>query len=253
MSDHTYADSPELLPPAELLELRTHLAVAPRLEVRRAHLDAIVAQVRDGHRTPWGRVASQAARGAAAVAVTLTITTGLAAAQVLPEPAQKILSSVSDRFGGWVDRADVPTPPPEPAPAPVDDADDSVEAAETAPRSEPVRQQSQITSTTDTPVESTVPTTAPVTTTTSRPAPTTTTTTVAPTTTIPGPISSESPDPDAAEGSDGGDEPTEPEAPTEPTDPNAPTEPAEPTPTVPTNSGVRAVSDDGAGEEGGSG
>src|SRR5690606_26599951 len=100
MSDRPFVDGPELVPPAELLELRGHLAVAPRVETRRAHLDAIVAQVRDHRRTAWGRAASSAARGAAAVVVTLTVTTGLAAADVLPDQAQKIFTSVSDRFGG---------------------------------------------------------------------------------------------------------------------------------------------------------
>ncbi len=66
MTDLTIDDGPELVPPAELLELRSQLSVAPSDEVRRTHLEAIVAQVCHGRRTAWGRVASGTARGAAA-------------------------------------------------------------------------------------------------------------------------------------------------------------------------------------------
>lgn len=253
MTDLLSNDGPELVPPAELLALRAQLSVAPGAEVRRSHLEAIVAQVRIGRRSTWGRVASGAARSAAAVVVTLTITTGLAAAQVLPQPAQKILSTVSDRFGGGVDSPDVPDELDEPAapeasePVAVAESDDVPPARETT-RS--LDREPDVTATTST----TVAPTTPVVTTPPEPEPTPTTTT---TTTIPGPTSPESPvageEPveEPVEGPDGPvDEPTDPATPTDPeapTDPApAPEEPTEPAPPVRT---VRTTSEDGVEAE----
>lgn len=242
MTDLTYDDGPELVPPAELLELRSHLAIAPRAEVRRTHLDAIVAQVRNRPRTTWGRVAASAGRSAAAVVVTLTVTSGLAAAQVLPEPAQKILSSMSDRITGRVGQPEAPEPTPEAEPAPVADSKDTATATES-----PRRTTSEPIATTTT--SSTVVQSVEVTTTTTTAAPTTT---VAPstTTTIPGPS-------DSGSGGDPTAPVTEPvEAPAEepveePTGPNEPTEPS--TPAQPTGGTVKVVDDGGTAQEGGSG
>ena len=243
MTDLTYEDGPELVPPAELLDLRSQLSVAPHPEIRRSHLEAIVAQVRNGRRTAWGRVASGAARGAMALAVTLTVTTGLAAAQVLPEPAQKILSSVSDRFTGRIDGPEVPEESEEAEPVPATDEADPATEAETTDRStaEPVA---------STTTSTTIAVVAPVVTTVVEPEPTTTTTTTvppAPTTTILPPTGPGSPD----------EEPpvTEPEpveepttTPTESTDPNEPPEPAQPA--RPTGGPVRTVDDGGTAQEG---
>ena len=240
MTDLTIDDGPELVPPAELLELRSQLSVAPSDEVRRTHLEAIVAQVCHGRRTAWGRVASGTARGAAAVVVTLTITSGLAAAQVLPAPAQKIFSSVSDRFTGRVDEADVPAPATtDPAPAADDDEATTTTTREPAP--EPV----VATTTTST----TLVPPAPVVTT--PPEPTTTTTTPPTPTTLPGPPgpgSEQEPEVPVTE-PEPEPEPTEPTEPTVPTDPNEPTEPAKPQQPV-ANRTVKAVDGGVAVEEG---
>ncbi len=239
MTDLTIDDGPELVPPAELLELRSHLSVAPSDEVRRTHLEAVVAQVRHGRRTAWGRVASGTARGAAAVVVTLTITSGLAAAQVLPAPAQKIFSSVSDRFTGRVDEADVPAPAAtDPAPAAADDEATTTTTRRPAP--EPVA--ATTTSTTVVPP-------APVVTTPPKPTPSTT---VPPTTTtVLSPTGPGSPDPEppVTEPEAPVEEPTE--TPTEPSNPNEPTEPK--TPAKATGGPVKAVDGGVAVEEGGPG
>lgn len=259
MSDRPFVDGPELVPPAELLELRAHLAVAPRAETRRAHLDAIVAQVRDHRRTAWGRAASTAARGAAAVVVTLTVTTGLAAADVLPDSAQKVFTSVSDRFGGGDG-----TPTSDPA------DDISLTTTETTTR-QADRETRATTSTTGpstTSTSTTVPEPVVTTTTTSTTQPPTTTTVPPTTTTAPvaGPT-----DPGSPGGVEDPEEPAEPveEPPEETADPNEPTEPDSPAvpvdeptdpaptddegssePSITTKSGVRAASDDGTGDAG---
>ena len=262
MSDRPFVDGPELVPPAELLELRGHWAVAPRVETRRAHLDAIVAQVRDHRRTAWGRAASSAARGAAAVVVTLTVTTGLAAADVLPDQAQKIFTSVSDRFGGGDG-----TPTSEPA--------DDISLSPTETTTRQADRETKATTSTAAP-STTTSTTAPepvVTTTTPTTQPPTTTT-VPPTTTTTAPLAGPT-DPGSPGGVEDPEDPVEPveEEPTEEPDPDEPTEPAQPAvpvdePTEPpateestspsiTRAGVRAASDDGtggdAGQDGGPG
>lgn len=243
MTDLTYDDGPELVPPAELLDLRSQLSVAPHPEIRRSHLEAIVAQVRNRPRTAWGRVVSGAARSATALAVTLTVTTGLAAAEVLPEPAQKILSSVSDRFTGRVDSPEAPAEEPEIAePAPAAEEDTST-ANETTDRSTAEAVTSTTTSTTVAAVAPIVtaavePEPTTTTTTTTVPPPTTTTTTILP------PGGPDSPDEETPTTEPPVEEPTE--TPTEPTDPNQPTEPAEPTqPTA-----GPAVDDGGTAQEG---
>lgn len=241
MTDLTYEDGPELVPPAELLELRSQLSVAPHPEIRRSHLEAIVAQVRNRPRTAWGRVVSGAARGATALAVTLTVTTGLAAAQVLPAPAQKILSSVSDRFTGGVDSPDAPEEPDVAEPAPASDDDTTTAAAETTDRSTAEPATTTTTSTTVVAVAPDVtaavePTTT--TTTTTAPIPTTT----APTT-VPSPTGTEEGPPPTTEPVE---EPVEEEpVEEEPVDPNEPTEPAQPP-----GATTSAVDDGGTAQEG---
>lgn len=250
MSDRPFVDGPELVPPAELLELRAHLAVAPPTETRRAHLDAIVAQVRDHRRTAWGRAASRTARGAAAVVVTLTVTTGLAAADVLPDSAQKIFTSVSDRFGGGDDQADTLSPEP------VDDGPLTTTETTTRQADRETRATTSTTSTTTSTTNTTVP--EPVVTTT---VPPTTTTTVPPTTTT-APVAGPT-DPGSPGGVEDPEDPAEPveEPPEETPDPNEPTEPAQPakpveepaptdeSTTTTTTPGVRATSDDGTGDQ----
>jgi hypothetical protein len=91
------SDGPELVPPAALLRMRNALSDPPSAEVRAHHLAAVATASRQ-RSGPMGRYASRSARVAAAVVASLAITTGLAAAQVLPQPAQRLLSNVSDRF-----------------------------------------------------------------------------------------------------------------------------------------------------------
>ena len=107
--DLTPDEGPELLPPAELLRLRAELARPPADAVRAQHLAATTMAARQrGHRA-MGRFASRGARAAVAIAASLVITSGLAGAQLLPDQAQRLLSSVSDRFAPETD------PPAEPA------------------------------------------------------------------------------------------------------------------------------------------
>ena len=106
-------DGPEIVPPAELLRLRARLSRPPAPAVRAQHLAAVATAARQtgvaGH---VGRFAGRGARAALAIVASLAITSGLAAAQVLPQPAQRLLSNVSDRFAPEPDappaRADEP-------------------------------------------------------------------------------------------------------------------------------------------------
>lgn len=92
-------DRPEIVPPAELLRLRARLSRPPSPVVRAQHLAAAASAARQpGVAGQVGRFATRGARVAVAVVASLAITSGLAAAQVLPQPAQRLLSNVSDRF-----------------------------------------------------------------------------------------------------------------------------------------------------------
>jgi hypothetical protein len=92
-------DGPELVPPAELLRLRQILRREPASAVRAQHLAATTSAARQRFGSgPMGRFASRGARTAVAVVASLVITSGLAGAQLLPQPAQRLLSNVSDRF-----------------------------------------------------------------------------------------------------------------------------------------------------------
>lgn len=116
-SDRTPGEGPELLPPAELLRLRNVLTRPPRPEVRARHLAATVGMARQ--RTvvsPMGRLAGRTARTAAAMVAALAVTSGLAGAQLLPEPAQRLLSEVTERLNP-IDGAPSDDPAPS-APAP---------------------------------------------------------------------------------------------------------------------------------------
>ena len=136
MTDLTYDDGPELVPPAELL--RAAVAAVRRAPGRGPPLRT---SMRSSRRcatalAPPGGASQRAPPAApAAVVVTLTITSGLAAAQVLPEPAQKILSSVSDRITGRVGQ---PETPEVAEPAVVEDDDDATTATETTREADPV-------------------------------------------------------------------------------------------------------------------
>lgn len=218
-----FPDEPELLPPAELLRLRAALVRPPSSQVRTSHLAAIAAAARDHSSSPAGRFASRTVRGAAAVIATLAITSGLAAAQVLPAPAQRIFSSVSDRF--------TPDPPAPPATAGatqgVDDpasspsrGDGFREATPSGGSDDPTAPASAIDDATTSTTE------APTTTTTHPIVPTTTT--------IPGPSGPGSPDPTDPGTTDGG-----------PTDPGStdggPTDPGSGEPTDPGTVGTTEV------------
>jgi hypothetical protein len=107
-------EGPEPLPPAELLRLRAELARPPADAVRAQHLAATTMAARQrGHRA-MGRFASRGARAAVAIAASLIVTSGLAGAQLLPDPAQRLLSNVSDRFAP---ETDPPADPAEPGDA----------------------------------------------------------------------------------------------------------------------------------------
>ncbi len=96
---HPPGEEPELVPPAELLRLRAMLVRAPEPATRARHLAAITAAAREGRTSGHaGRFARRGVRVAAAVVASLAITSGLAGAQLLPQPAQRLLSSVGDRF-----------------------------------------------------------------------------------------------------------------------------------------------------------
>lgn len=214
-----FPDEPELLPPPELLRLRALLVRRPTAQVRANHLTAIAAAAREHGSTPAGRFASRTVRGAAAVVATLAITSGLAAAQVLPAPAQRIFSSVSDRF----------TPDPVAPPA---------TAGATAGEPDPADPGSGGTGGATPPAAADEPsapavTDRPTTSTTARPSTTTTRPALPTTTTIPGPSGPGSPDGPTDPGStDGG-----------PTDPGSggPTDPGSGEPTDPGTVGTTAV------------
>jgi hypothetical protein len=123
--DRFQDDGPELVPPAEMLRLRHALMRAPDPEVRAQHLAAVTAASRQGVMGgPVGRFASRGVRVAAAVVASLAITSGLAGAQLLPQPAQRLLSNVSQRFAPSND-----TPPP----ATTDEPDDSTSTTGSRP------------------------------------------------------------------------------------------------------------------------
>jgi hypothetical protein len=172
--DLTPDEGPELLPPAELLRLRAELARPPADAVRAQHLAATTMAARQrGHRA-MGRFASRGARAAVAIAASLIVTSGLAGAQLLPDPAQRLLSSVSDRFAPETD------PPAEPA-----EPGDATTVPVAPERSAPADDRSGGDATTTTEAPTVV-----------LDDPTTTTTTLLPsvTTTIPGPAGPGSPD-----------------------------------------------------------
>ena len=167
-------EGPELLPPAELLRLRAELARPPADAVRAQHLAATAMAARQRGHLPMGRFASRSARAAVAIAASLIVTSGLAGAQLLPDPAQRLLSNVSERFAP---ESDPPAEPAQPSDATTTRAateDDSAPAGD-KPAAAP-------TSTTEAPVVEPV-----------RPS---TTTTLLPSidTTIPGPPGPGSPD-----------------------------------------------------------
>jgi hypothetical protein len=169
-------EGPEPLPPAELLRLRAELARPPADAVRAQHLAATAMAARQRGHLPMGRFASRSARAAVAIAASLIVTSGLAGAQLLPDPAQRLLSNVSERFAP---ESDPPAEPAQPGDATTTRAateDDSAPADEPSVGRDP-------TSTTETPVVEPV-----------RPGPTTTTLLPSIDTTIPGPPGPGSPD-----------------------------------------------------------
>jgi len=93
-------EGPELVPPAELLRLRTLLLRGPRAATRARHLAATTAEARQRPLVAGtaGRFATWGGRVAVGIVASLAITSGLAGAQLLPQPAQRLLSGVSDRF-----------------------------------------------------------------------------------------------------------------------------------------------------------
>jgi len=204
MTARHFADEPELVPPADLLRLRAELRRGPSASTRARHLAAAVEVSRHHARGAAGRFASRGVRAAVAVVASLVITTGLAAAQVLPPPAQRFLSSVSDRF----------SPPTTARPAiagdpgsgldgsaTVDGADDRAgDTGDAADGGDAITPTSEGTATTR---SSSTVTTQPGTTT-------------APTVTLPGPLGPGSPEDPTDPGTDGG--PTDPgtDGPTDP-------------------------------------
>lgn len=228
---HDAQPEPELVPPAELLRHRAALTRAPAAHIRAAHLAAVGADVRERVTSPAGRFASRTLRGAAAVVAALTITTGLAAADVLPAPAGRILSSVSDRITGHRT-----APPAEP-----------VEVDATTSRSDGPEQGEDAGGTPPgvAEVEEPAPEAAKAaasrsTTTTTQPSTTTTTAAPTTTTTIPGPTQPGSPTEPIDPATDGG--------PTDPGTGGGPTDPG-------TGGGATGPGTDGGGEptDGGTG
>jgi hypothetical protein len=202
------ADEPDLVPPAELLRHRNALVQPPSPRTRSRHLAAITAAAREHSASPAGRFASRSVRGAAAVVATLAITSGLAAAQVLPAPAQRIFSSVSGAFS--------PDAPPATAGDPDDTDATSLSTAPAGPDTTGgVLVPADTTSSSDGVTSSSADTIAPSSTATPTTAPPATPTTLDPTTTtIPGPTDPGSSDGPTDPGStDGG--PTDP-GPTDP-------------------------------------
>lgn len=204
---HPTDDQPELVPPAELTRLRAALVRPPSPATRARHLAAMSTVARERTSTQVGRLASRSVRGAAAVVATLAITSGLAAAEVLPAPAQRIFSSVSDRLSPGNEA------PPATAedPAPVDDASTPPPGTD-EPTGAPSVATTDAEPTAEEPVAAAPkPTTTSTSTTTTRPTVPTTTTT------IPGPTEPGSPDPSDPGSTDGG--PIDPGTEDGPTDP----------------------------------
>lgn len=98
--DRPEDEGPELVPPADLLRLRTLLTRGPRAATRARHLAATTAEVRQRPLVAGtaGRFATWGGRVAVGIVASLAITSGLAGAQLLPQPAQRLLSGVSNRF-----------------------------------------------------------------------------------------------------------------------------------------------------------
>lgn len=196
-SSHPPHDEPELVPPAELLRLRALLSRSPDAGTRTRHLAAVTSAAREGIvSSPAGRFARRGVRVAAAVVASLAITSGLAGAQLLPQPAQRLLSSVGERL----------SPSEDAPPAPTADAADQGDGGSEAPArggALPLAEDREQLETTTTQPPTTTSTTTPPTS-----EPSTTTTTEPPastTTTIPGPGGPGSPDDPTDPGStDGG-------------------------------------------------
>jgi hypothetical protein len=220
------ADEPELVPPAELLRLRAELRRGPSASTRAKHLAAAVEVSRQHAGGAAGRFASRGVRAAVAVVASLVITSGLAAAQVLPPPAQRFLSSVSDRF----------SPPTTARPARAGDAGrgsaTTLDGAEGSTGDSGTSGDGVVT----TPTSEGASTTRPGATATTQPR---TDDTTLPTVTVPGPLGPGSPDDPTDPGTDGG--PTDPG--TDSTD--GPTDPG--TTTTTTTVGGTDGGTDGAG------
>lgn len=107
-SDHD--DGPEPLPPHELLRLRRYLVAPPRPEVRDQHLSAITAAVRSDRSAAAAAHAlvRRSARVVAGVAGIIVVTSGLAGAQIIPEPARSLIPAVSDRLAPHFSSDDEP-------------------------------------------------------------------------------------------------------------------------------------------------
>lgn len=107
-SDH--GDGPEPLPPHELLRLRRHLVAPPRPEVRDQHLSAITAELRSDRSAAAAAHAlvRRSARVVAGVAGIIVVTSGLAGAQIIPEPARSLIPAVSDRLAPHFSSDDEP-------------------------------------------------------------------------------------------------------------------------------------------------
>lgn len=198
------AEGPELAPPEHLLRMRDALVRPPSARTRATHLAAIASAMGERHATPASRWASRGVKGAAAVVAALTITSGLAAAEVLPPPAQRIFSSVSSHFS-----------PPKSAPAHETPAATDGQSSGSAPEGNGSDGASVAPANPD---ADTAPTTAA--------APSSTT--VAPSTTSVPKVTTTVPGPS---GPGSGEGPTEPTVPGEPADPGG--DPTEPGPTDP--------------------
>jgi hypothetical protein len=201
-------DEPELVPPPELARLRAILGRPPTHATRARHLAAATGASYESSGAA-GRFARRGVRAAVAVVASLAITSGLAAAQVLPPPAQRFFSSVSDRI--------YPSPPEAP---PATATDPGVDPERT-PTTDPAR-------TGDAPAVTDSGGDPPATTASTRASapgvtsPTSISTPTAPVTTIPGPGGPGSPD-----------DPTDP-GPTDPGTDGGSGEPTDPTTTTTT-------------------
>lgn len=225
MTARHLADEPELVPPAELLRLRAELRRGPSASTRARHLAAAVEVSRLHAGGSVGRFASRGVRAAVAVVASLVITSGLAAAQVLPPPAQRFLSSVSDRF----------SPPPTARPASAGDTGSGSDGSASTldPAGGPVTEAGDPTvDDAATATSDGASSTRPSSTATTQPG---TTVTTAPPVTLPGPLGPGSPEDPADPGTDGG-----------PTDPGT-DEPSDPGTTTTTTPGGTDGGTDGAG------